>query len=147
MTPAAAAPEIAVPRSKTDPDNGIHRTILKGVRRFRVWWWEDGATKSRLIRATTIEDARTERDRIHGALLAAGASRVNKGAKTPEARIRAARQRGSKRVPYITMRVDVRGTYVGSFPTLPEAIAARDKYLADQKILRRELRALKRRLA
>ena len=144
MTPAATAPEIAVPRSKTDPDNGIHRTTLKGVRRFRVWWWEDGVRVSRLIRATTIEEARIERDRMHGALVAAGATLQNKGAKTPAARIRNTRHRGTGREAYIHVRVVVQGVVVGSFATMGEAVAARDAYLANQAELRRKLKALKK---
>lgn len=141
--------DIAVPRIGRNPDMGIHRSLLKGRRRFRAWWWENGITKSRLLPHTiaTIEQAREARDVVYSALVAAGASRRSKGAKTPQARIRNAKLRGSKRHPYITILVSVRGVVVGSFLTVDEAIAARDQYLKDQIQIRLQLRELKRAMA
>ena len=147
MTPAATSPEISVPRCKSDPNEGIHWSVLKGRRRARVWWWENGRTKSRLIEAETPEEARIERDRIHDALVAAGASRRNKGAKTPAARIRNARLKGDGRERYIRVEVSVQGVYVGSFRTWDEAVTARDNYIKEQRELRIRLKELKRRLA
>ena len=140
--------DIAVPSIGGNPNTGIHSSLIKGRRRFRVWWWENGVTKSRLLNdAITIEQARRGRDTLYAALIAAGASRRNKGAKTPQARIRNARLRGSKRHPYISVSVEVQGVHVGSFGTMDEAILARDKYLKDQNELRRQLRELKRAMA
>ena len=139
-------PDIAVPSIGSNPDMGIHRSMIKGRRRYRIWWWENGVTKSRILprTVTTDEQARTARDTLYAAFIAAGASKRNKGAKTPQARIRNARLRGSKRQPYISLRVEVRGVYVGSFSTMDKAIAARDQYLKDQIELRKQLMELKR---
>jgi GrpB-like predicted nucleotidyltransferase (UPF0157 family) len=144
-----AAPDIAVPAIGSKPNTGIHRSLIKGTHRFRVWWWENGITRSRILPRTvaTIEQAREARDRIYSALVAAGASKRNKGAKTPQARIRNARLRGSNREPYISVTVSVRGTHVGSYPTWGEAVAARDKYLKEQNEIRRRLKELKRAMA
>lgn len=140
--------DIAVPSIGSNPDMGIHRSSIKGRRRYRIWWWENGVTKSRLLsHITTDEQAREARDALYAGLVAAGAGKRNKGAKSPQARIRNAKLRGSKRHPYITMRVDVRGVYVGSFATMDEAVAARDNYLQDQIELRKQLRELKRLMA
>ena len=141
--------DIAVPAIGSNPDTGIHRSKIKGIRRYRVWWWENGVTKSQILpkTITTVEQARGARDTLYAALVAAGASKRNKGAKTPQARIRNAKLRGSKRNPYIRVHVVVRGVFVGSFPTMEEAIEVRDKYLKDQNEIRRKLRELKRAIA
>ena len=141
------APEIAIPAIGSNPDMGIHRSLIKGKRRYRIWWWENGITKSAITRSdiVTIEQAREVRDTIYARLTAAGASKRNKGARTPEARIRNAKLRDKH--AYIRVVVSVRGVHVGSYPTMDEAINGRDAYLAQQAEIRRQLRELKRAMA
>jgi hypothetical protein len=141
-----AKPDIAIPRIGDDPDTGIHRSKIRGVRYYRLWWWENGVTKSTVLRNKdlTIEQVREARDKFYTMLVAGGAVRRDKGAKTPQARIRNAKLRGSKRQPYISAHVNVRGVFVGSFPTMDEAVTARDQYLKGQAEIRRQLLELKR---
>lgn len=136
--------EIAIPSLGSNPDMGIHRSLIKGKRRYRIWWWENGVVKARIASRdiVTIEQAREVRDTIYARLVAAGAGRRNRGARTPEARIRNAKL--SDKHAYIQIVVSVRGVRVGSFRSMEEAVAARDAYLVQQSEIRRQLAEVKR---
>lgn len=129
---------IAIPRVEK-PDDGIHRSAKKGVNRYRVWWWENGRIKSRLTKATTPGEARRERDRFHREALTQGATYRSKGARSVMARVR-----NAVRHRYITVQVNVRGTYVGSFATVEEAVEARDAYIEQQREIRRRLKEIRK---
>lgn len=134
----STTPVIKVPKvKKQDPDTGLHKTILKGVRRYRAWWWQDEVVTSKLLKARTIEEARVERDAVHAALVAGGARARTKG---NAARVRRLRNRK----PRIQIRVVLGHKVLGKFDTLAEAEHVRDHYLADQAKLRQQLRELKR---
>ncbi len=146
MTTTPAKPDIGIPAIGRNPDTGIHRSLIKGHQRYRVWWYEDDAVKATILPRSivTIEQARKARDNFYAALVAAGASKRNKTANTPLARVRRAKLKKSPREPYISVQVNVRGVFVGSFPTMEDAVAARDEYITTQNEIRLRLQEIKR---
>jgi len=146
MKTVPVKPDIGIPAIGRNPDTGIHRSLIKGRQRYRVWWYEGDTVKATILPRSivTIEQARQARDNFYAALAAAGASKRNKTASTPLARVRRARLKKTVREPYISVQVNVRGVFVGSFPTMEEAIAARDEYIATQNEIRLRLQEIKR---